>query len=193
MEDVTKKRSTTIYRLKTKRLILRPLRESDATRIFELCNNDVIYKSLLTMPHPYTMDDARNKITKDTQKFETGEKYCFAITFKENDELIGIIDITNNQKFRFGEIGFWLDDTLWNKGIMTEATQAVVHFGFKTLKLHKLIIKAYVNNFGSIKVAEKCGFIKEGTMKECYYVHGEYQDLFIFGLTEDDYDTNIKR
>ena len=177
------------YILKTKRLILRPLKESDAQKLFELCNNDIIYKNLLTMPHPYTLDDAYKKIEKATTQFKTGEKYCFAITLKENEnELIGLIDIKNNQKLSYGEIGYWLDSDLWNKGIMTEAAQEIVCFSFKTLKLHKLIIEAYTNNLGSIKVAIKCGFTHEGTIKEKYFIRGEYHDLAILGLTETDYD-----
>ena len=174
--------------LKTNRLILRPLRESDAERLFELCNNEIIYKTLLTMPHPYTLDDAHKKIENAVKQFQTGEKYCFAITLKENEnELIGLIDIKNNQKLSFGEIGYWLDITLWNKGIMTEATQEIVNFGFEVLKLHKIIIKAYTENIGSIKVATKCGFKHEGKIKEVYFIHGKYHDLSIFGLTETDY------
>ena len=177
--------------IETKRLILRPIKAGDEQQIYKFCSTEHIYKTLLTMPHPYTKQHAMDKVKSSLEHIKLGDKFPFAITLKDNDDLIGIIDLRPNYELKFAEIGYWLGYEYWGQGIMTEAARAVMKFAFDDLSMHKLIIKAYTTTPASARVAVKCGFKLEGCQKEIYYLRGEYMSNELYGITEQEY-RNLK-
>lgn len=92
------------------------------------------------------------------------------------------------QNDRMGEVGYRLNPAYWNCGFATEALKEVVDFIFKRTELDRLHAKADVRNTASNRVLEKCGFIKEGTIR-----HGKmlsvYCDYNIYGMLREDYLT----
>ena len=173
--------------IETKRLILRPIKAGDEQQIYKFCSTEHIYKTLLTMPPPYTKQHAMDKVKSSLEHIKLGDKFPFAITLKGNDDLIGIIDLRPNYELKFAELGYWLGYEYWGQGIMTEAARAVMKFAFDDLSMHKLIIKAYTTNPASARVAVKCGFKLEGCQKEIYYLRGEYMSNELYGITEQEY------
>jgi RimJ/RimL family protein N-acetyltransferase len=82
---------------------------------------------------------------------------------KETGKLIGCagfvdLDLKNNN----AEIGYWLGEKYWGKGIMSEAVFAIIKYGFDNLKLHKIYGKHISENINSKRIFEKLGFKEEG-------------------------------
>ncbi len=73
------------------------------------------------------------------------------------------------------------------KGFASEALALFVDFIFKAREINRLEIEADVDNLGSIRIAEKCGFIREGIKKQSSYVNGRYRDNMLLALIKEDY------
>ena len=98
-----------------------------------------------------------------------------AKTLEEND-----ID-TNNKKAEFGI--FIGEDLARGKGIGTESTILTIKYGFEELKLHKIFLRVFANNYSAIKAYEKAGFIYEGTAKDDIMLpNGEFQDIVFMSI-----------
>ncbi len=107
----------------------------------------------------------------------------WVIQTKENPELIGNIGFWRVKKEHHrAEIGYILSPKYWNAGIMTEALDAVLNYGFKTMKLHSVEATVNPNNAASIKVLEKQGFTREAYFREDYYFEGRFLDSAVYSL-----------
>ncbi len=80
------------------------------------------------------------------------------------------------------EIGYWLSEEYWGKGIMTKAINEILVYGWKHLEIDRVVAIVFGTNIGSIKVAEKCGFQLEGTLSKTIYKFGKYEDELIYGI-----------
>ena len=144
-------------KLITERLILRKLKREDAEPIFRnWCSDPEVAKYTLWVAHE-NVDVTKKIVGMWLEEEKTTNVVRFVITIKGNDEPIGAIDTVN---FRNGipEVGYCLSRKYWNKGYMTEACKAFVNYLFE-LGYPKVLIRADVNNVGSNKVIEKCGFV----------------------------------
>ena len=84
------------------------------------------------------------------------------------------------------EVGYWMRTDLCSRGLMTEAASAVVEFGFEQLRLHRLELHAAPDNHGSIRIAEKLGFRREGVLRDGSRGIGGFHDVYVFGLLAHD-------
>lgn len=158
--------------LKSGDITLRPLRESDAPRLAELANNEKIGRNLRDgFPFPYTIDDALDFI----KRFMHGTS-IFAIEFK--GEYVGNISLTpcENVYRKTAEIGYFLGEPYWNKGIMTTAVNLITGFGFNDLGFARIHTGVYEYNPASQRVLEKCGFVKEGIFRKSIFKNNELWD-----------------
>ena len=80
------------------------------------------------------------------------------------------------------ELGYWLGDSYWGKGYMTEVVKAVIPYAFETFGLHRLEACQFGWNGASGKVLEKAGFRLEGCLREAICKEGEFTDRLIYGL-----------
>ena len=118
----------------------------------------------------------------------------FEIRLPENDELIGMIGI-HNRKIDplFWELGYWLRTGHEGKGYMTEAAKACTGFAFEYLKAEKVIIRADSRNTPSQKVAERCGYHFDGTLRwyEKDAMDPEKRiDMCFYSLIRPEYEAN---
>ena len=155
--------------IKTKRLILREVKKSDLNDLFNDMNNIKISSFMLGIPFPFKKSDANqwiNHCIKSSKKVPR-EEYVFAITVRNEDKLIGEV-ILNENDFdnKSVELAFWLSESQWNKGIVTEAVESVMDFAFNKLKINRLEMSAFVENVGSNAIAKKLGFKYEGRKRE---------------------------
>ena len=153
---------------------LRKLRKSDAGRLAELANNKKISQNLRDgFPHPYTLNDARSFIKKCLdQKIIT----TFAIDYK--GEYVGNIGLMRGQDVyrKSAEIGYFIGEKYWNKGIATKAVNLITEFGFKELELIRIHTGIFEFNMASVRVLEKCGFKKEGVFQKAIYKNSKICD-----------------
>ncbi len=138
---------------------LRPLHLSDAGRMVPLANNEKISRNLRDgFPHPYTMADGEDFLSRFADQDPT---YFFAIEYK--GEYTGNISLVPGQDvYRCSaEIGYFIGEPFWNKGIVTEAVTLICEYGFKQLGIARIHTGIFEYNTASMRVLEKCGFTKE--------------------------------
>lgn len=166
----------------TKRLKLRLFQISDAATVTKLCNNYNIYKNTLYLPYPYSIEDALSWIEHHLNNFNANKSYEFAITDKESGDLYGAIALSNNQKFKNGEIAYWIGEEFWGNGYATEAAQAILQFAFDEKQYHKVFARYFNSNPASGRVMEKLGMKQEGYFIDQVRKENRYEDLVYYGL-----------
>jgi len=179
-------------KIKTNRLILRPLKEEDAKSILENINNLEVTKWLLVVPYPYTLKDAKKwvKENKDKWKKKKKESYTFGIELKEEKKIIGGIGIHDFDKFQGkASVGYWLGENYHGKGYGTEALDALLKFAFNNLKLRKIEAGVFVGNPSSGKLLEKFGAKQEGLRRKSNRckADGKIKDEIIYGLLKEEW------
>ena len=153
--------------LGTKRLILRPWRESDAATLFKYASDPDVGPRAGWPPH--------QSVDKSLELIKTvfsGEG-MWAVELKETSEAIGCVgylpaaasnlDIDEDQC----EVGYWIAKPYWDKGICTEAMRAVVDYCFNVKGFEVLWGDYFPENPASGRVMEKCGFIDTGREVLC--------------------------
>lgn len=153
--------------LETKRLILRPWRESDAATLFKYASDPDVGPRAGWPPHQ-SVDESLELI----KTVFSGEG-MWAVELKETSEAIGCVgylptaasnlDIDEDQC----EVGYWIAKPYWNKGICTEAMLAVVDYCFNVKGFEVLWGDYFPENPASGRVMEKCGFIDTGREVLC--------------------------
>ena len=150
--------------IETERLLLRPFRESDAEAFFECCQNPNIGNNAGWKPHG-SLEESQ-EILRSVFISQSG---IWAITLKEDGRLIGSVGIIPDPKRENPQarmLGYWLDESHWGKGYMTEAVQSVLDYGFNTLQLSLITANCYPHNERSQQVLKRHGFIYEGTLHQ---------------------------
>jgi RimJ/RimL family protein N-acetyltransferase len=177
----------TFPELITKRLILRNVQLNDIPAILKYANNKVISDNVLNIPFPYNEEEVLYWIKKAHEGFRNNTRYAFAITLKELGELIGVISLSIEQDHNKAELGFWVGEPYWGRGIMTEATEEILKFGFNEVNLNKIFATHYVNNEASGKVLSKSGMKKEGVLKDHYLHKNIYKTVIQYRMTKEEY------
>ena len=150
--------------IETERLLLRPFRESDAEAFFECCQNPNIGNNAGWKPHG-SLEESQ-EILRSVFISQSG---IWAIILKEDGRLIGSVGIIPDPKRENPQarmLGYWLDESHWGKGYMTEAVQSVLDYGFNTLQLNLITANCYPHNERSQQVLKRHGFIYEGTLHQ---------------------------
>ena len=175
--------------------IIRSLKDDDAYSLARYADNHKIWINLRdAFPHPYTLEDGRSFIKKSLQNIpETN----FAISV--DDLAVGCIGIGLHRDVErlSAEIGYWLAEPFWGRGIMTNAVNRFTHYAFGTFELHRIFATPYVYNKASIRVLMKSGFTNEGRLQASAFKDNKIVDQFIFaklkeGLTNLEVSERIK-
>ncbi|MFV5689798.1 GNAT family N-acetyltransferase [Flavobacterium sp. ZT3R25] len=168
--------------LETERLLLRRVDASDVNEIFNLRSNPETMK-YIPRPLVKTTEDALEHIAMIDAKIENNEGINWAITLKENPKLIGIIGHYRiKPENHRAEIGYILLPEFNGQGIMAEAVKEAVRYGFEVMQLHSIEALIDPENFGSEKVLQKSGFIKEAHLKENEFYDGRFLDTVIYSI-----------
>ena len=163
-------------------IILRPLCDSDANVLARLANNRKIWDNVRDLlPSPYGIDDANNFITL-TQK--ENPQTTFAIEYDK--EFCGVIGLTGQSDVykRTAEIGYWIGEPFWNKGIATVAVKLVTDYGFNQLDFIRIHTGVFEYNISSMKVLTKNGFSQDGIFKKSILKNGQIFDEHRFSKTK---------
>lgn len=168
--------------LETERLLLRRVNENDANEIFALRSNPETMK-YIPRPLVKSIDDALEHIAMIDAKIESNEGINWAITYKDNPKLIGIIGHYRIKPENYrAEIGYMLLPEYHGQGIVSEAVKEAINYGFNEMKLHSIEAIIAPENFGSERVLQKCGFVKEAHLKENEFYEGRFLDTVIYSI-----------
>lgn len=144
--------------LKTKRLLLRPFRESDAKAVYALARDPLVGPAAGWPPHT----DVEN--SRQIIRNVLSAPHTFAVVDKQSGCVLGSIGLKRaNVGFAVSddqmELGYWIGVPYWGKGLMPEAAKAVLAYAFDTLHLTTVWCGYYEGNHKSQRVQEKCGFL----------------------------------
>jgi len=173
--------------LKSKRLILREMNINDAEAYFNMRTNDVVMK-YLGREKCASLEAAETFISELSEEIKVNKCINWGITLNTKDEVIGTICYWRLIKAHHrAEIGYNLMPEYHRKGIMHEAVQLVLKYGFTEMQLHS--VEAQINplNKASKGVLLKNNFIKEGHFKENYYWNDEFSDTGVYSLLKSSF------
>ena len=161
----------------------------DAPALAAIMNNKKLRETLTDIaPFPYTEKDARDFIS-GVLSSEDGSQYTFAITYE--GETIGNISVVRGKDvFRLSStMGYYVAQSLWGKGIMTEALRLMCDYIFEQTDLIRIEACAFSNNPASCKVLEKAGFQFEGTIRQGVIKNGQILDSQMYSLIRLDWES----
>ena len=145
-------------------IVLRELIEEDLLKLAEYANNEKISINLRdSFPYPYSLDDARHffESVKNDNPPST-----FAIEYQGNYvgniSLVRASDVYRNS----AEIGYFIGEPFWNRGIVTRAVNLITQYGFENRGIIRIFTGIFDYNKASQRVLEKCGFEKEAIFKK---------------------------
>jgi RimJ/RimL family protein N-acetyltransferase len=178
MDSEMEVKGRVMVELKLNKYTLRTWQPGDEESLIHNANNRNVWINLRdSFPHPYTSADARNWIQKANTEAPVRN---FAIVV-EGKAVGGIGFIPREDVYRkSAEIGFWLGEEYWGRGIMTEALRAVTEYAFANYDLCRLYAGVFEWNQASMRVLEKAGYHLEARLKKSVTKEGKTIDEFLY-------------
>jgi [ribosomal protein S5]-alanine N-acetyltransferase len=165
-------------------ITIRPWSIMDAEQLAAIANNKHIADNLRDgFPYPYSLNDAYNWLSKIIPINEPPR--FFAIT--HNNHLIGSIGlVTKEDIYRKNiEIGYFLSEEYWNRGIITKAIKAATSYAFTRFDIERIYAEPFADNPGSRKALEKAGFVCEAVLKKYVMKNGVVKDSCIYSVLKE--------
>jgi [ribosomal protein S5]-alanine N-acetyltransferase len=167
-------------------ITLRPWSIIDAPRLALIADNKKIADNLRDgFPFPYSLKDAHNWLNLILP--ENIPPRFFAITIdKQLIGSIGIVAKTDIYRKNF-EIGYFLSEEIWGKGIATRAIKAATSYAFRDFDVVRIYAEPFSDNTGSRRALEKAGFRCEATLKNNVIKNGIIKDSCIYSILREDF------
>ena len=160
--------------LTLKKCAVRSWRTSDAESLLRHANNRNIWLNLRdAFPHPYTKHDARAYIRSVRDR---SPETTFAIAV--DDEAVGSIGfvLRTDVERVSAEIGYWLAEPFWGRGITSEALAALTRYAIDTHRLTRIYALPFAWNLASCRVLEKAGYVLEARLRRSAIKDGQVTD-----------------
>jgi RimJ/RimL family protein N-acetyltransferase len=163
--------------------LLREWRKSDADALVRHGDNPNVWRNLRDrFPHPFTRIDALAWIEK-ARADEVSSLYAIVV----DGEASGGIGVHPGRDVyrRSAEIGFWLGESRWGRGIMTEAVRAVTAVAFERYDVCRVFAYVFEWNPASMRVLEKAGYVLEGRQRKSVTKDGQTIDQLLYVVIRD--------
>jgi RimJ/RimL family protein N-acetyltransferase len=170
-----------------KKVRIRAIEKMDIDEIMKWVNDPEVKDNLL-MRYPISRFQEEKWIDRALEENDQKNK-TFAMETKDGVYLGGIglhgIDWEN----RKAEVGIVIGKKeYWNKGYGTDAMMTILDFAFNQMNLHRVFLRVFEFNVRGMKSYEKCGFKKEGILRDDRYRSGEYHDTIMMGLLKNEFN-----
>jgi ribosomal-protein-alanine N-acetyltransferase len=171
----------------TDRLVLRKPGIEDVQDIFEIKSDP-----LVTVPYcaePYSKIEQADKWIRELFSFySAGEGVMWFITKRGESKVIGDCTFWHiDSDSSCGELGYELGSSYWNNGIATEATTAVIKYGFGGMNLNRIEACPFSTNKRSARLLEKIGFTLEGNLRQRVMFRNEYFDQLYYSILKGEF------
>jgi RimJ/RimL family protein N-acetyltransferase len=176
----------------TPKCIIRAHHPSDITRMQRAADNPAVAKYMsYRFASPYTLEDARRWLDLAATLKAPGTDIltCYAICEPGTSAYLGGIGVQTRTDVEAGtfELGYWIGQDSWGKGIMTEAARGFTRWVFDTFpSVVRLEAGVFSGNEASVRVLKKAGFVYEGTRRKAAVKHGVAYDVMVFGLLREE-------
>jgi RimJ/RimL family protein N-acetyltransferase len=164
--------------LRTDRCVVRQFRVADAASLAHHVSDRQVWLNLRDLfPHPYTLADAEWYIARVADDVPVTR---FAIDV--DGDAVGSVGLVlgSDIERRSAEIGYWLGRAYWGRGIVSAAVAAVTDYAFRELDLLRVFAVPFVRNPASVRVLEKAGYQREGTMRCSAIKDGVVLDQYLY-------------
>lgn len=164
---------------------IRAWRLEDVNNLAEALNNKKIQDNLRDgISYPYKVEDAKDFITA-MLKGDKDITYVFAITIE--DKAVGSIGVfrKDNIHFKTGEMGYYIAEPYWGKGIGTSAVKQVCKYIFENTDIIRIFAEPFSYNLGSCRILEKSGFVYEGTLRNNAVKNGVVLDMKMYSIIKE--------
>lgn len=160
---------------------LREWKLSDARNLASAINNTKILDNLRDIPYPYTEQDGKDFITA---MLSADKNSTFAFAIEVDGKAVGSIAVfrQNNIHFRTAELGYYIAEEYWGKGIMTEAVKQICKYVFDNSDIMRIYAEPFADNIGSCRVLEKAGFQFEGLLRANAVKNGVIKDNKMYAI-----------
>ena len=159
---------------------LREWRTTDAKSLSALLNNKKILDNLRDgLPFPYTDKDALDYINA-MRSADKNSVFAFAVEC--GGEVVGSIGVFRQQNIHFktAELGYYIGEQFWNKGIATAAVKQACDYVFENTDIIRIYAEPFARNAASCRVLEKAGFVYEGTLRANAVKNGVVEDMKMY-------------
>ena len=178
--------------IETDRLYLRPFKYSDDDHMLKYRISDPKIQSMILEPIYLTKEEVKELLDRYISAYKNEDYYRWVIVEKESSACIGQIAVFHiDDKNHWCEIEYCIGSEFQRKGYASEATTAVIDFGFESVNFHKIQVSHKENNTASKGVIQKCGFTYEGTLRDYFYIDGKYVDRLFYSMLKSEW--KIKR
>lgn len=168
--------------METARLTLRPFRLRDASDVYVWSHDPEVARYVLWEPHS-SVRESKNWIRWMKRMYREAQPASWAVVLKDSGRVIGSIGFMwFNRDYHSAEVGYSIARDCWGRGIATEALACIVKYGFETLRLHRIEAQHDTRNPASGRVMEKCGFHREGILRDRIFNKGEYIDVALWAI-----------
>lgn len=169
--------------IETERLILRPIRITDAEDMYEYMSDELTTRYLFTA-HT-TIEQTKRMLANYFIKEPIGK---YGVVLKETNKLIGAIEFRVDDWSEAGDLGFTLNSKYWGNGYMTEGAKAIIQLAFDTLELARVFAGHEDRNEASGKVLIRLGMTLEGKLRKHEKIKGQLVDSLYYSILKEDYD-----
>ncbi|MEI8343542.1 MAG: GNAT family protein [Candidatus Moraniibacteriota bacterium] len=166
--------------IKTKKFILRPMSLKDSKDLVKNMNNWNVIQNLSSLPFPYELKHARKFSGKIEREMKKDSPNDYVMVIEIEGEVVGAIGAHKIAPGHKAEMGYWLAEKHWGKGIMSEAVAKFMTHIFSQFKLRRIYSRAYAHNKGSMRVMEKVGMQFEGIKRKGALKNGKYIDCYVY-------------
>lgn len=169
---------------------VRKWRRSDAEDLAAALNAKSVQDNLRDgLPFPYTKKDAEEFISFALSA-DPNEHFMFAVTL--DGRAVGSVGVSRmgNIHRLTAELGYYLAEPYWNRGIMSQAVREVCRIVFERSDIVRVFAEPFSRNIASCRVLEKCGFVYEGTLRANAFKNGKTEDMKMYSLLRGEFDAN---
>ena len=170
-------------------VVLRPPTEADVEALWEAVTESVaeVGPWLSWCHEDYDVEDARAWVRATREARGRGEECSFVVTDAHYGAMLGGCGLNQVEaEHRRANLGYWVRTTATGRGVATEAAALVARFGLTVLGLGRVEIVAAVGNRASQRVAEKVGAVREGTLRNRFWLGGDAVDAVLYSLVPAD-------
>ena len=163
---------------------------SDAKDLAAALSNKKVQDNLRDgLPYPYTEQDGKEFISA---MLSADENETFAFAIMVDDKVVGSIGIfrQGNIHSQTAELGYYIAEEYWGKGIMTEAVKQICEYVFDNSDIIRIYAEPFAYNIASCRVLEKVGFQYEGTLRSNAVKNGKVIDMKMYSLIKEEYYDN---
>lgn len=174
------------HELETERLHLRQLQMEDVYEYYERLFGDADVSRYMNFQPHQDISESLESLQRKLDKYEQGNFYCWGITEKDEDSLIGLIELLRfEEKDNSCSFAYMLGCNYWNRGYGTEVLKAVIRFAFEELEVERILVDHMTQNAASGKVMRKAGMKHTGTEAGKYEKIGIRYDAEVYELRNE--------